>query len=502
MKARHAMGMGGASAHAISSLIALAAMATCAPTWAQGTGCYGVPAVPTPPTSGYIDVRTYGAVPNDDIDDAKAIQDAINAAKPGQWVRFPAGRYVMGSHVEVNTPGVTLWSDGATLHATNLQDRAVMLQADRTRIYGFTLTTDGMERTYVPKAGRIVAWNQDVQNPHISGVVIQNNRVIPPVSATGVTAADANAGAGIFVMGVQDFTVAGNEVRRPLADGIHITLGSRNGRVVRNKVYQAGDDMVAVVTYMAVDWVSKAAADPKWLASEQDRTLVRNIWIADNTLSDQYWGRGVTVAGGADITIARNQINRNTYSAGIYIAREDSYHTAKVSNVLVDTNTVSDVLTTEPTYMPSGPWGAQVRSDRDRLPTGAGGITMVALMTPEEEKSPYAKQAIGVDRVTYRRNIVSRTGYAGVSLGAYSPAGFITGLTMDSNQVTRVGLRDGGKSPAYANPAFQGTLIPLTCKSSVWGTDKSFPGCAEGASLPPAPVATGATLDCSRFPAP
>ncbi len=114
MKARHAMGMGGASAHAISSLIALAAMATCAPTWAQGTGCYGVPAVPTPPTSGYIDVRTYGAVPNDDIDDAKAIQDAINAAKDGQFIRFPAGRYLISTSLRVLRPGVTSWSDGAT----------------------------------------------------------------------------------------------------------------------------------------------------------------------------------------------------------------------------------------------------------------------------------------------------------------------------------------------------------------------------------------------------
>src|SRR5690242_15339317 len=41
------------------------------------------------------DVTTFGAIPNDDTDDAAAIQNAIDATSPGDTVSFPAGTFLM-----------------------------------------------------------------------------------------------------------------------------------------------------------------------------------------------------------------------------------------------------------------------------------------------------------------------------------------------------------------------------------------------------------------------
>lgn len=43
-------------------------------------------------------------------------------------------------------------------------------------------------------------------------------------------------------------------VRRSLSDGIHVTQGSRNGRIINNQVLETGDDMIAIVSYMSNQW--------------------------------------------------------------------------------------------------------------------------------------------------------------------------------------------------------------------------------------------------------
>jgi hypothetical protein len=48
---------------------------------------FGLPAV----RAGEVDVSRFGALPDDNADDVRAIQRAIDASKPGEVVRFPAG---------------------------------------------------------------------------------------------------------------------------------------------------------------------------------------------------------------------------------------------------------------------------------------------------------------------------------------------------------------------------------------------------------------------------
>ena len=56
-------------------------------------------------------------------------------------------------------------------------------------------------------------------------MVVQNNTI------------DNSAAVGIFILNVQNFTVASNTVWRSWADGIHMTGGAFAGRAINNNVY-------------------------------------------------------------------------------------------------------------------------------------------------------------------------------------------------------------------------------------------------------------------------
>ena len=81
-------------------------------------------------------------------------------------------------------------------------------------------------------------------------------------------------------------------------------------------------------------------------------SLSRNIYIAGNTVSDQYWGRGISVVGGSDITIDSNNLSRTPAAASIYLARETAYMTFGDHNILVQNNALSQIETMQPSYKP------------------------------------------------------------------------------------------------------------------------------------------------------
>ena len=74
---------------------------------------------------------------------------------------------------------------------------------------------------------------------------------------------------------------------------------------------------------------------------------VRNILVEGNDIAGSYWGSGIAVAGGRDITIRHNTISQTPVHAGIRLAAEKSYSTSDVENILIDGNDIEDVETTE-----------------------------------------------------------------------------------------------------------------------------------------------------------
>ncbi|WP_261532845.1 right-handed parallel beta-helix repeat-containing protein [Burkholderia multivorans] len=243
----------------------------------------------------------------DGSDQAAELQRAFDMLRPGQRLVFAPGRYVVGRSLTVRQPHVVLQGNGATLVATSPNDQTLELRGDGTALVGFRFEGTGTTRLGSRESTKIQVTGHDVQ---VLGNVI-----------------DGGASAGIFVFGGSAVAIVGNEVRATLADGIHITHGARDVLVQRNVVGDTGDDMIAVVSY------------------QQDGALSRNVLITGNSLEGNAWGRGITVVGGADVTIANNVVRNVQVSSGILVGQEDSWHTYGASNVRIENNVISDIQT-------------------------------------------------------------------------------------------------------------------------------------------------------------
>lgn len=274
----------------------------------------------------------------DGADQADALQRALDALQPGQRLVFAPGRYVVGRSLVVRQPRVVLSGYGATLIATADEDQVIEMRGDGTTIAGFTLVGTGTTRLSTPEAAKLEVTGRDVQ--------VLDNTI------------DGGSCSGIFVFGGTNVAIVGNEVRSTLADAIHVTHGSRNVLVRGNVVRGVGDDMIAVVSY------------------DNEPELTRNVLITGNVLEGNYWGRGITVVGGADVTIENNIVRNVQVSAGVLVAQEDSNHTAGSSGVLVEGNVIENIQTATDRTDPR-PLTRQAAID---ISTWSGTVTRVAVI--------------------------------------------------------------------------------------------------------------------------
>ncbi|BAX62048.1 right handed beta helix region family protein [Burkholderia stabilis] len=284
----------------------------------------------------------------DAADQADELQRALDALQPGQRLVFTPGRYVVGRSLVVRQPHVVLSGFGATLIATNPGDQTIEMRGDGTTLVGFQIMGTGTTRLATPESTKVEVTGRNVQ-------VLDN--VI-----------DGGASAGIFVFGGADVAIVGNTVLATLADGIHITHGAHNVLVEGNVVRGTGDDMIAVVSYQG------------------DGVLSRNVLITGNSLEGNAWGRGITVVGGADVTIANNIVRNVQVSAGILVAQEDSFRTYGASGVLVENNEISDIQTATARADPR-PLTQQAAID---VSTWSGSVTRVAVVGNRVSRARFA----------------------------------------------------------------------------------------------------------------
>ena len=449
-----------------------------------------------------MDVRNFGAVPDDSRDDAAAIQLALNSLTAGQWLVFPAGTYLHSSRLVVATARVVLWSEGATLQATNPLDQAIELAADGAAIYNFTLTAVTGDRLYAPSHSRIAIYGGIARGAPLRDNVIQGNRIVNG-GARGSALANSSSSSGIYVEYADNFLVAGNEVRRSLSDGIHITGGARNGRVLFNTVRESGDDLIGLVSYMGDrDWMRETAALlTGTLAAMRDRQLVRDVLVAHNDVAGNYWGRGITVVGGADITISNNRVSQTAIGAGILLARDASFVTWGVNNVLVQDNTISQVQTLPAAYTPVG-WDASVPR------TGHGAVEIYGFVFDDERTFADLAEATAMQNIRVTRTTVTDAWAAGVRVGAGSGVfEALGGSDAAGRSVTR--LFTGGvvrrielsaiTMSGTASPALE-ILAPTTTSDNIFceGLTEGGRALADVACGGARPVVTGATRSCLR----
>lgn len=459
------------------------------------------PAAPAKPAS-TVDVRNFGAVPDDGRDDTAAIQSALNSLTAGQWLVFPAGTYQHNARLVISTARVVLWSEGATLLATNPSDQAVVLAADGAAIYNFTLTAVTADRLYAPWQARVALHGGLERGAPLRDNVIQGNRIVNG-GAPGSATANSASSAGIYVEYADNFLVAGNEVRRSLSDGIHITGGARNGRVLFNTVRESGDDLIGLVSYMGDgDWTTETAAHlTGTLAAKRDRQLVREVLVAHNDVSGNYFGRGITVVGGADITISDNRVSQTAIGAGILLARDASFVTWGVNNLVVRDNIISQVQTLPPAYTPVG-WDTSVQR------TGHGAVEIYGFVFEDERAFADLVDATAMQNISIARTTVTSAWAAGVRVGVGS------GVTETLNGSDSAGrplarLLTGGavRRVELSNLTMTGTATPaLEILARTTAADNVFcEGLTDGgravtdaACGGARPLVTGTTQTCVR----
>jgi hypothetical protein len=420
-------------------------------------------------------VTSFGVSPSDTKDQAAAIQAALDALKPGDWLVFPAGKYLHSKSLRVRVPDVTIWSEGATMVATNPLDTAMMMQADNTGLYGFRMHTATTTRGSALQHARIViAPNGNTSGPRVKNVTVRRN-IVENAGEPGTTYANGSSASGIFVYHADTFLVAENTIKRTLADAIHMTGGSLNGRVIKNVVRENGDDMIAVVSYMAARGTDVSSMTSS-MSTLRDQRLNRNIMITDNDVKGQYWGRGITVVGGENVTIQHNAISDTTHGAGVLLARESGYLSFGVKNVIVRNNTIANVQTGAPVYSA----GNHTTWER----TGHAGIEVHSSATSTELADSSFASAIAIDKVLVENNAIDNT-YAdgirfGVSSGRVGPAAAVT------NKMSRVGKT--ALNVLDANASQYSTF----CSGNTDDGNPTSSGLCSGSR----PAVSGASLSC------
>jgi len=224
----------------------------------------------------------------------------------------------------------------------------------------------------------------------------------------------------VLAAGATNFVIARNVVYRTSADGIHISHGrarapkhAGNGRIVCNVVRENGDDMIAVVSY--------GKGEPH----------VRNVLIEGNDVSGSYWGSGIAVVGGRDVTIRRNTIAQTVVHAGIRLAAEKSYFPSNVVNVLIEDNEIEDVETTRPMY---SPLGREVLLDPPYVTDWE--TPGRAIRRPPHAAIDISGQAGDrrVSRVLVRRNTITRAFVDGIRV-----SGHCAQIHLDGNRMRNIG---------------------------------------------------------------
>lgn len=253
-----------------------------------------------------------GAKGDGSTDDSAAITAALAKARqrPHGVVYAPPGHtYVHSGTLKIVDTEIFGGGDQTVFHATNPLKSAIYLTGEKPRLRNLKLTTnlEGIKRQTTPDTARVVAMDA-------------NAFTIDRVNIDGA------ASSGIFIFGgfgaaARPCNILNNQVANTLADGIHITRRSRFIRVEGNEVYDAGDDLIAVVSYV------------------ENREIASDVLIQDNKVARQKAGRGITVVGGRNVYI-RNNLVQETYGSGIYVASEGSWNTMGAENVVIEGNQV------------------------------------------------------------------------------------------------------------------------------------------------------------------
>jgi PKD repeat protein len=181
-----------------------------------------------------VDIRSYGAVADDGIDDAAAIRAALAAAAIGDTVAIPAGRFVIGGTIAVKG-GIRLIGAGqaaSRLAWTGSSGDILTIAGDQVEMSGITI--DG--------AGRTAACGIFAYGSHGHALHHLTIQAIAGDGALGIrfTGDAPSAANGVTDSTIADCTIRDIGVASAWGGGIRMSWGSSRNRVLRNVVDGTG----------------------------------------------------------------------------------------------------------------------------------------------------------------------------------------------------------------------------------------------------------------------
>jgi parallel beta-helix repeat protein len=335
-----------------------------------------------------LDITAFGAVCNGSFDNSAAIARAIAAARSqGMAVRVPAGVCAYGDVIRLD--GVKLFGlgDSSVLHALDHRREAIFMSGDGAEVRQLKLAGVKAPQREAPwEMTRITLFG--ARNFVIDDVTIEGS------AAAGIQTAQA----------ASNGRITNNRIRDTLADSIHLTDRASYITVENNRIENAGDDGIAVVSYA------------------KDGGLVHHITARHNVVVNNRWGRQMSVVGGSDVLYENNLLQSNLAGyACLYIAQEAGWATRGARNVVAQRNTLANC---------------------GSAATGHGAVMI------------YSDGQEANANISLVRNDIQQSGQTGIRIfGAMN-----TGIVVDSNRVT-------GASPALAISTPGVTVIPYVSGS-------------------------------------
>jgi hypothetical protein len=275
-------------------------------------------------------ITEYGAVPNDGIDDADAIQRAVTADQKGEidcvWV--PAGQWRQekkiltddpqnrGQYNQVGIRDVTVRGAGmwhSQLHSLTPPHQAGGINHphegnfgfdidDNTRISDIAIFGSGTIRGGDGGAEGGVALNGRFgRNTKISNVWIEHANVGAWVGRDHSNIPELwNPGDGVEFTGVR--------IRNTYADGVNFSNGTRNSTVHNSSFRNTGDDALAV-------WANKYVKDTSVDVGHDNH-------FRNNTVQLPWRANGIAIYGGYGNTIENNLVSDTMNYPGIMLATD------------------------------------------------------------------------------------------------------------------------------------------------------------------------------------
>ncbi|MGW6276681.1 CARDB domain-containing protein [Kribbella sp. NPDC055071] len=287
-------------------------------------------AAPLTQPAGCTSITQYGAIPDDGIDDADAIQRAVTDDQNGviSCVWIPSGQWRQekkiltddplnrGQYNQVGISNTTIRGAGmwySQLYSTIEPQNAGGINHPHEGNFGFDIDKNvQLSDIAIFGSGRIRGGDGNAE-----GGVGLNGRFGTGTKITNVWIEHANVGVWVGrdydnipdLWGPADgLEFSGMRIRDTYADGINLTNGSRNSKVFNSSFRTTGDDALAV-------WASKYVKD-------QSVDIGHDNSFVNNTIQLPWRANGIAIYGGYGNNIQNNLIYDTMNYPGIMLATD------------------------------------------------------------------------------------------------------------------------------------------------------------------------------------